>query len=63
MTTDKLIHYLTVASAGMAALLAFDHAIGENNVLPTPFTQALATGLSAAIAAVGAVVTVLRAKK
>ena len=63
MTTDKVIHYLTLASSACAALLAFDHAFnGDTNILPTTFQQAIATGLSAAIAALGAVITVLRGK-
>ena len=61
MTTDKVIHWLTVASSALAALLAFDHAAGPS-FIPAGDNQAIITGVSAAIAAIGAVLTVLRGK-
>ena len=65
MTIDKLIHYLTLASSALAAALAFDHAVMTDAIGKEGLhaERAIATGLSAAIAAIGAVVTVLRSRK
>lgn len=58
MKTDSLIHWLTLASSACASLLAFSKVLEVD--LPAWVYRDITTGLAAAIAAIGAVLTVLR---
>ena len=58
MTQAKLIHALTIVSSALSAVLGFMHASG--NIISDPLQHGIMTGLTATIAAIGAVLTVLR---
>ena len=60
--TDKLIHWGTIATSALTALLTFERALEATATSPVETHWLHATGIAvtAAVAAIGAILTVLR---